>query len=965
MRQYIKFLFIIAAGAFAAACTPEQPTDKEILDSRTPVKLEFDCTVNGAQVNGLTFTHDATLQEVKVNVNNENLSWNLESNRNWCTVVEGTHKGSGSVTLEIATNESFDDREQATLTFVAGEYRKVAFTVDQTATAFIIGQPYFVSPKAGGPVTVKVTTRDETVWSYDGGSWIAVAEDSSTSSDGFTTTTLTLTPAANEDNSRYGSVELTAGAEKDYIYVYQFGTELPYDDAGNIFFTSGVSPSITLTAPAFVVSSVEVPVYATGNVTENGDGTATITIDVTPNLSDVGDARTISTSLKLSNASATVVTIPDFLQDFTPAHGIVTGKGLQAFASAVAEGASTATWEQDGVVCVLNDIDMSEITGWTGIGTADKPFTGVFNGGNHSVTNLKNTAYGLFGYCKDATVQDITLGKGSSIYNNKNYAANGGFGGIVSVAENTTVSGCGLTGSLEFGGTSDDDYPAYVGGIVGLADEKSVIKGARMDGTVVVSAPAADDIVCYAGGVAGLCKGSLNTSEVLGNVTLSSSVGTALIGGVQGALIKDATVSNNTFTGKISLSGNCKNPVVGGLYGRVESDRSFDNDTDKSVTLGTINLNSFYNNSATCVYAGGFVGLAASGIDLSFKGYEAQSNIVLDAASAAMTAQYICIGGYLGGCAQAGPAKSLTFENLQSSGTIETQFATGVACTVRRLWVGGMVGYANGPSTFSNCINKGEIGKSDGVYCARSNGYGAIVGGIAGYAGGGDASFDKCSNQGEIANHHYNNNGVTGEWSGMYTPCVAAGILGAFNYGKTVEEKNLTISSCSNAKSIFSYRGYTGGIVGYCINATITSCTNEGRLANGTNDQNAYRGGMAGGVGNATVNGCSAKCDVTALVYGSADYGCAGGIVGLAKGDKDVLIEGCSYFGTVKSDKKSTDKPEYPGGILGMGTEKSTVKDCKFGGNVQGVEINENNVSTKVIGNGVGTVEGISYWNGN
>ena len=295
--------------------------------------------------------------------------------------------------------------------------------------------------------------------------------------------------------------------------------------------------------------------------------------------------------------------------------------------------------------------------------------------------------------------------------------------------------------------------------------------------------------------------------------------------------------------------------------------------------------------------------------------------------------------------------------------------ATGVTCTIRRQWIGGIVGYANGPSTFKNCINKGELGKSTGVYCARSNGYGAIVGGIVGYAGGGNASFDKCSNQGEISNHQYNNNGVTGTATAMsiamYTPCVSGGVLGAFNYGTTLENHTLTMTDCSNAKTIFAYRGYTGGIVGYCVNATITNCTNSGRQANGTNDQCAFRGGIAGACGNATIKDCTSNGDVTALVYGSADYGCAGGLLGLANGDKDVLIDNCSAYGIFKADKMATTKPEYPGGILGMGTEKSTVKDCKFGGTVQGVEINANNISTKVIGNGVGTVAGtISLWGG-
>lgn len=969
MKQYNKYLFIIAAGIFAAACSPEGPSDQDILNSREPVKLEVSYSDGEAAVSALSFTHSAIRKEITVNVNNENLSWNLESDKNWCTVVEEQHKGTGSVTLEIAANESFDPREQATLTFVAGEFRGFRIKVDQNATAFVVGQPYFVSPLAGGAVNVNVTTLDATVWSFNGNDWLTVTEGAKASAGGFTTTTLTITPSANIGDSRYGYVELVSGAEKENIWFYQFGTDLNYDNDGNIFFATGSTPSISFKAPAYVVNSLELPDYATGTITENGDGTATITIQMEDNLSDCGEVRTMNASMKLSNASASVVNLPAIVQDFTPAYGIVTAKGMQAFAKAVADGASTTNWEENGVVRMLKDIDMTGVADWTGIGTAAHPFTGKFNGGGFSVLGLKNTASGIFGYCKDATIQDVTLGKGSSIYNDKVFTGRGYLGGIVSVAENSAISGCGLTGTLEFGGTTEDEDPVYVGGIVGWADNKSSVKSCSMNGMLTISMPDSGEVTCYVGGLAGLCEGSITASEVLGQVIFSSPVYAGVIGGIQGALIEGATVGNNTFNGTLTLGGSCKHPVVGGLYGNVLSDRSFDNATDKSVSLGTIKVNSFYNNASTCVYVGGFVGLSAKDISLSFKDYEAQSNIILDASSATMTAAYICIGGFLGGSTPDGAAASLAFENVTSSGNIETQVATGVTCTVRRQWIGGIAGYANGASSFKNCINKGEVGKSTGVYCARSNGYGAIIGGIAGYAGGGNAVFDKCSNQGDISNHHYNNNGVTGTATAMtvvmYTPCVAGGVLGAFNYGTAIENYTLTMTGCTNAKSIFSYRGYTGGIVGYCYNATITSCTNSGRQANGTNDQSAYRGGIAGGCGNATIKDCTSNGDVTSLVYGSADYGCAGGILGLAKGDKAVTIENCSAYGIIKADKMATTKPEYPGGILGMGTENSTVKDCKFGGTVQGVDINENNISSKAIGNGVGTVTGtLTVWGG-
>jgi hypothetical protein len=111
---------------------------------------------------------------------------------------------------------------------------------------------------------------------------------------------------------------------------------------------------------------------------------------------------------------------------------------------------------------------MSDVENWTGIGTAAAPFTGQFNGGKYEITNLKNTAVGLFGYCEGATIQNVVLGKGCSLYNDKEFSGlEGAFGGIVSVAKETKVTDCQFDGAMDFAGTNDNDEPAYIGGIVG------------------------------------------------------------------------------------------------------------------------------------------------------------------------------------------------------------------------------------------------------------------------------------------------------------------------------------------------------------------------------------------------------------------------------------------------------------------------------------------------------------------
>ena len=302
-----------------------------------------------------------------------------------------------------------------------------------------------------------------------------------------------------------------------------------------------------------MVGDIQLPGYAKGEVTENGDGTATVTITIDDNLSDCGEVREVDIALTLTNASASIVKLPKLIQDYVPAHGLVTGKGMAAFAKAIADGTSTADWQQDGVVRVIQDIDMNGIAGWTGIGTSSKPFTGTFDGGGHTINFPAGTSAGLFNFCKGANVKNVVLGKGTSIYNNSEFMGAAYFGGIVSHAESTSISDCTFAGDLEYSGTSDDEGTVCVGGILGWGDASSSVKSCKMSGKVLVSSASSPEVICYLGGIVGLAKGSLTASEVSGEVKFSSALETVLMGGVTSSLIEGATAGNNSFNGKQNI----------------------------------------------------------------------------------------------------------------------------------------------------------------------------------------------------------------------------------------------------------------------------------------------------------------------------------------------------------------------------------------------------------------------------
>ena len=973
MKRIYRYIFILASLALAASCV-EKLSDEEILNGRDKSKLEVTYSLAGTEVKSVTLGHASIKKVLEVNVNSEGLIWNLESNRDWCKVVQEEHRGSGTVTLDIAGNESFENREPATLTFVAGDYRGFQITVNQDASSLLIGQPYYVAAGSQQTYTVNVTSRAGVKWVFSAEDWMSVKKGTASEGAEFVTTPLTLTVSANDGASRYGKLQLSEGSRTYDISIFQFGDDVAYDELGNILFGGDEQAQLTLIVPSFIVSDVKVPEFAKSSIVENGNGTSTLTIDFEENLSDCGEPRDVEIALALSNASASVVSFPKMAQDYIPANGLVTAKGMVAFANAVATGASTADWEEDGVVTVKRKIDMEEVSDWVGIGTETSPFTGKFNGGNYEINNLANTSKGLFAYCQGATISNVKLGKGCSFYFDDEYTGEAGsFGAVVGVAKETSVSDCEVLGQIEYAGSSDNGQPAYVGGVVGKADEKSTVTKSKMAGSITVSTPTTQ-MDCYVGGVVGYSEGTVTNNEMAGSVTLTSGVSNVVVGGITSALLEKTVVGSNSFMGTLTLNGTSLKTVLGGLYGRVDSDCAFDVAADKSVTQGTIKIADYLSNAATEIYAGGFVGKAGAGVSLSFKGYETGAIISFDQ-KVTRNSSYICLGGVLGGCdyEDDNKAASVQFENITTHGEYTTAYAR-VKSYMSRGFFGGMAGLVNASDVkFISCLNTGAVGRiTEGDRGENQAGYIMIVGGVAGVVMGGDAVFTKCENKGPVTNMHYSNHapeasdGNAGTNGGWLSACTSAGILGTFDNKVTSVSKSLKMTSCVNSGNIIAFRGAGAGIVGFARNAEITSCTNSGDLSFAGNISNAsHKGGIVAWVENATIEGCVAKCKIETSNGASAPM-TPGGILSYAYKGK-VTISNCSYYGEATYNSTATTAKSC-GGVVGkVGTGVTfTLLDCKFGGKVAGLTISANNVEANAIGSGATVQAGsVKYWNGN
>ena len=1009
--KYIKIFFTLALAALLAGCAKEQ-TEQDKIDGRVKdgKTLEVKYLRGSSEVQVLAFTHHAIKAEVKVEVNNPNLKWQLSSNRNWCTVAEGEHMGSDVVELNITANDGFEAREPATLTFVAGNYRGASIQVTQSASAFVIGVPYFLVGKDGGVVTLPITTPEGTDWTIDNSEWISGAKGDANTAGGLTTTTVTLTAAANSGEARLGSVSLTAGGESDQVYIYQFGSELSYKTDGTILFGEGEA-SLSLLAPEAVVRSVIVPAFAAATIAPLGNGTDQITIVLDANVSDLNQPREVPVSFQLNNSSATLINLPDMEQGFTPSHGLNSPAGLKAFAQAVENGGDTSPWEQDGVVTMIQDIDMAGITDWTGIGSAAHPFTGKFSGGGFAIKNLRANAP-IFNICNGATVSNLSVDKLSTI----TVTSGDAIGTIVALAKDTTkVLNCSFSGKLLCNGASDG---VCIGGIVGKAELGSVIseclvksetEGDDDDATSNIAFKATAPANAYIGGIVGKTDGGVNKSEMSGVLYVPNCPANAFIGGVASVANADNAFSENSFRGTISLSGTTgQNVKIGGLFGAI-IDGSWDLDfaTDKSVPAGEIKIAGFASNAATKLFAGGFAGYLSDEVSLSAKGYTCQTLFNINHANAARKGKWFCIGGFIGGTDDEDPSGALSFENITNNGIIGIKYSTSTAVQITRSCIGGIAGLVNAPATFKNCTNNAEVGKqtggSSGAYSAKSNGYSQQVGGLVGLGFGGNQSFENCSNKANIANLHYNNNpslfiinnaGSQAFYSdsdnaALFTATATGGIIGAFNYWCKPQNFTLSMTSCSSEGKVDAYRGTLGGIAGYVANAEIEGCSWRGSSVWTTVNSKsepldnlaADKGGIVGLIAKSSVINCTAKGNISAVCMGSAQSANVGGIVGYAAVAGLVSVQGCSYYGDLTNGLKTAAKPGVYGGVLGRNDiEGTTITNNKFGGSVDGQTVSisnveslatahydqpESNMSTFFSKIKAVTASGTSYWNGN
>ncbi len=991
MKRYFIYIVMVVAVLFVG-CTTDV-TDSPEMTEVGNIKVSF--SVEGREVSRLDLLSISHNIVVDVTLNNEGVYWTPTSNQEWCQIVEEEHRGSGSFTMIINANESFDARESATVTFTAGGYSAPMLTVNHNGNVFIIDKVYAASTKDAGSRTISVQTIEGVEWDTDCDSWVTATKGVSTTADGVTTTELTISWEANSDVSRYGEVRFVKDGEEQaegWFNIWQYGSEVTYDEEGYILLEAQNATPIELRVPKQTIKDIVsananvLPSWVTYTTEENSDDTISYMLTFGDNPSDAKHIRSTNLALSLLSGAADIA-LPVIKQEYYDMEGLLTGPGLQLFAKTWNEGGDISQWCIDGVPTLVENVDMTEVVEWTSIGTEARPWSGVFNGNGKKLLNL-TASQPIFGYCKDAEIKDLSFDTSVLFELLGNYGQSLYLAPLAGVLENSTISNCTNNASVVLdASTSTAQSESYVAGLVGKVDKTSKISYCTNIGTVDVKSSSTTVVgqsKFYVGGLVAHNAGTIEDSFNNGAVSSSALVNTTYLGGVAGYTSTSSILRGNLNAGALTF-GTARGSnqgiygYVGGITGRANGEfRSNSNDGDITSTSAVQNLylggitgciadyqivladNTQGNSSdlkasgkATYSYVGGIAGYVEDIVELTMDFTSSAGSIggtvTVDGFEYGSNTN-ISMGGYFGYC---GGKTTLTAPKWTGTATFSMAQE---AFTIKEINVGGLIGCADSALTITGAETNGDILTvvTNPATVAANNQIKITTSSMGGLVGKSNGAV-KITGSTNNANIKWNrtNNRQNGN------ACFVGGIIGRIG---NVEAE---ITDCHNKNKIHG-QGYNnnsystgltmnaaGGIVG--AYGVTSGATNSLKLKDCTNTAsiNAIRGfvaGIAGFVSNGTVENCTylngritddQNCHMAGIVGGTINstvYNCT------------ATAELTGYYGGSCAMRA--------GGIVAWAMNSATIEKCKYFGNINVTSWNPTAGSEEYAGGIVGYSQG-------
>ena len=615
------------------------------------------------------------------------------------------------------------------------------------------------------------------------------------------------------------------------------------------------------------------------------------------------------------------------------------------------------------------DIDLTDCLGggsWTPIGTEDKPFTGTFDGQDHSITGLYINAsdsnyQGLFGYMSgtNSAVRNLTV--------SGTVRGNGSVGGVVGYNNGGTVTNCHNTVAVSGSSSGDNGDSIYVGGVVGY-NSSGTVTNCSNTGTVSGDGNIYDRI--YVGGVVGYnSSGTVTNCSNTGTVSGDGSVsGNTNVGGVVGISI-GGTVTNCYNTGEVSSDVGSSGGVVGFSGGTVENCYNTGEVSDDGSSGGVVGFSggtvkNCYNTGTVNGYgfAGGVVGSSSGTVtncyylegtadigigdqradndetrSLSAENFAKEDRFPSDWFTSTWEMSELLGRPILRSNREGGSGTPESPYEIPDLATLERardlmNEDTTAAATYRgasyvltddidmskeygedeKAWE--PIGTKNAP--FTGTFD-GQDHSIRGLYVYVSEILSTHYQGLFGYVG--EGTVKNLTVSGSVSGSSYiggvvgwNNGGTienchnTVAVSGSGTDIRIGGVVGWNDKG--------TVKNCSNTGKV-SGEGSVGGVVGENSGiGTVANCYNTGEVSDG-----AFTGGVVGWNGGTVEN-----CSNTGKVSGTDTS--AGGVVGENNG----TVESCSNTGTVTGSGNSA------GGVVGENSVISTVANCSNTGTVSG-----------------------------
>ncbi len=627
------------------------------------------------------------------------------------------------------------------------------------------------------------------------------------------------------------------------------------------------------------------------------------------------------------------------------------------------------------------NIDLSTTCGegignWQPIGNN---YSGHFNGQGHTVSNLYMTGHeqyiGLFGYVKDATIENVTVtGSVSSTYfSDESYMNNGAAGGVVAYLYGGTIRNCHVDMTV-VGGHN-------IGGICGYLNN-GFIENCTADGTVMNHSES-DWTGQPVGGIVGTNKGTVRDCVNMATVTNELMDRGACLGGIAGhnENILERCTNFGSVTGKNFNQGGiaglqfstaivrdcCNHGTVSGyLTGGIVSDNmgtiedcynvgavsgtsasvapvANSRDSDASVT------NCYYLSDTETSDGGRTADQFASGQ----VAYELNGSVTEEAniwRQTIGTDAYPVFSGalvYYGTYYQCdGTSLGESYSNSVPGAIPDHSYGDNGLCTVCR--------HSNTPAVDSDGDGYYEIDTPAKLWWFTQQ----VNGGKRSLNAVLTADIDLSTTCGEgignwmpIGNEysgHFNGQGFTisgiymtgnEQYAGLFGRTQKATIenltvTGSVRCSLTYIEKNWTsaggivayawggtIRNC-HVNMTVSGEGNVGGICAVLDSGTIEGCTSRGTVeCLGTDQAGVVIGGIVGSSSDSsTVRGCINEANIIGKAVCSA-----AGIVSMNYG----AVENCTNLGSIGGDKSA-----YTGGIVA--SNYGTVKNCANRGTVSG-----------------------------